>query len=426
MKKYNRIIILTVFLYGAAVLGMFQAVRSEKKDAGQLYRVEMNRIQNGFVKAGTFTEPVLHEYDFIKKVSYLDAENSTSEEVRDFYEGTYGLKKEIWPLYVERAGEELLAGYVRYDYTENVKYDSILKTAQLGLFFLFFFVMTVLVYLKYKVLIPFQKLEEMPYELAKGHLKKSIPEAQERYFGKFVWGINMLKDSLDMHRRKEIRLEREKKMLLLSISHDIKTPLGVIKLYAKALKENLYDEEKKREEAAERIEEKADEIERFVGEIVRSSTEDIIQMEVREGEFYLSELIQMVEVQYREICEMRHLAFSIGNYENRLLKGDIDRAAEVCENLMENALKYGDGRKIEITFNEEDYCQLIHVYNTGEAVEMQEMIHLFDSFYRGKNGKGREGSGLGLYISHELMKKMDGDIYAQRKKDGMEFVMVFR
>lgn len=426
MKKYNRVIILAVFIYGAAALGMIWAGRKEGKDSGQAYRIEMNRIQNGFVKEGSFTEPVLHEYDYVKKVSYLDAKDLLPEKVHEFYEGTYGLKKEIWPLYVEKEGGEILSGYIRYDYTDETKHDSVFMTAQLGLFFLFLFVMTVLLYMKYKILVPFQKLGEMPYELAKGHLKKGIPEAQTRYFGKFIWGINMLKDSLDMHRRKEIQLEREKKMLLLSISHDIKTPLGAIKLYAKALKEDLYDEEEKRKETAEQIEKKANEIEHFVAEIVRSSTEDIMELEVREGEFYLSELVKMAGNQYQEICGLRHHKFSIGNYEDRLLKGDIDRAAEVCENLMENALKYGDGREIRITFDEEDYCQLIHIYNTGEAVETQEMIHLFDSFYRGKNGKGKEGSGLGLYISLELMRKMDGDIYARRMEDGMEFVMVFR
>lgn len=247
-----------------------------------------------------------------------------------------------------------------------------------------------------------------------------------KYFGKFVWGMNMLKDCLELHRRRELQLEREKKMLLLSISHDIKTPLGVIKLYAKALSEGMYGDDGKRMDALQQISDKTMEIEQFVGEIVRSSMEDFLQMEVKNGEFYLKDLVRKLEGQYREMCRLRHLALTVGSYGNRLLKGDMDRAFEVCENLMENALKYGDGRKIEITFGEEDYCQLIHIYNTGEAADPREMLHLFDSFYRGKGSDGKEGSGLGLYICHEIMKRMDGDIYAQRMENGMEFVLVFR
>ena len=75
----------------------------------------------------------------------------------------------------------------------------------------------------------------------------------------------------------------------------------------------------------------------------------------------------------------------IGDYENRLLKGDMERAFEVMENLLENAFKYGDGRTIAIDFYEEDYCQVIRVFNTGEVVTDTELPHLFDSFYRGSN-----------------------------------------
>ena len=53
--------------------------------------------------------------------------------------------------------------------------------------------------------------------------------------------------------------------------------------------------------------------------------------------------------------------FRIGEFDNKLLKGDEDKAFEVMENLMENALKYGDGKNIRIEFWEEDFCQVIGV-----------------------------------------------------------------
>ncbi|MDE5933893.1 MAG: hypothetical protein K2H40_15615 [Lachnospiraceae bacterium] len=74
---------------------------------------------------------------------------------------------------------------------------------------------------------------------------------------------------------------------------------------------------------------------------------------------------------------------TIGAYENRLIKGDEDKALEVVENLMENAFKYGDGRQIAISFQEEEGCQLIRIRNTGSVVNAEEMPRLFDSFYRG-------------------------------------------
>ena len=97
---------------------------------------------------------------------------------------------------------------------------------------------------------------------------------------------------------------------------------------------------------------------------------------------------------------------------------------EVFENLFENAFKYGDGRRIEISFYEEDYCQLIRVFNTGQSVAQNDFAHLFDSFYRGENTNGRQGSGLGLYICREIMHKSGGEIFANVEEEGMAFTIV--
>ena len=118
--------------------------------------------------------------------------------------------------------------------------------------------------------------------------------------------------------------------------------------------------------------------------------------------------------------------FKIGSYENNLLTGDMDRALEAMENLMENAFKYGDGKEIRRDFYEEDYCQVISVFNTGAPAAEEEMPHLFDSFYRGSNAGDKTGNGLGLYISRQIMQKMNGEIFAQRTADGMQFCLVDR
>ena len=79
-----------------------------------------------------------------------------------------------------------------------------------------------------------------------------------------MWGIIMLRDSLSAAKARELKLEKDKKMLLLSLSHDIKIPLSTIQLYAKALKEGVYQTEEKKLYAAEQIAVHASEIEQFV------------------------------------------------------------------------------------------------------------------------------------------------------------------
>ena len=115
---------------------------------------------------------------------------------------------------------------------------------------------------------------------------------------------------------------------------------------------------------------------------------------------------------------------------NCLLQGDTDRTIEVIQNIIENAIKYGDGKNIEvIAFRDEDVYE-ISIINTGCMLDKRELPHIFDSFYRGSNVEKENGSGLGLYICKKLMNLMEGEITAgiEEYADGnkMRVSMMFR
>ena len=174
------------------------------------------------------------------------------------------------------------------------------------------------------------------------------------------------------------------------------------------IRDSLYAEEADRDHAAHQIGEKAVEIEGFLAEIIKSSREDIIDLQIDHGEFYLDDLIHKVLDTYQEACRIRMTELRIGEHDNILLKGDVERAVEIVENILENAFKYGDGRRIDITFSQEEYCQLVHIFNTGLVVNDTEFDHIFESFFRGSNLQGKPGHGLGLYICLSLIHISSG------------------
>ena len=192
--------------------------------------------------------------------------------------------------------------------------------------------------------------------------------------------------------------KKEKKMLILSLSHDIKTPLAAIKLYNKALRDNLYKEENKRQEVLLGIEKNTLEIERYVSEILTASKEDFLNLEVHNGEFYLSDVMNRIAVYYNDKFNTTHTEFSIDKFENCLIKGDINRLEEVLQNLLENAIKYGDGKSVSITMDNEEDCRLISVTNSGCELKSEELPHLFDSFYRGSIQRIRRAVALGFIL----------------------------
>jgi signal transduction histidine kinase len=230
---------------------------------------------------------------------------------------------------------------------------------------------------------------------------------------------------MEQQKERELSLQRERKMLLLSLSHDIKTPLAAIKLYSKALSKGLYPDKEKQLEVAQSIHAKADEIESYVSQIITASREDFLSLDVNMGEFYLSTLVEKLRAYYTEKLALLKTDFSVGEYADCLLSGDMDRSVEVIQNMVENAIKYGDGKKISITFDEEDGCPLVTVRNSGCSLPDTELPHMFDSFWRGSNANTEKGSGLGLYICRQLMHKMNGEVFAEIRGGDMCVTAVF-
>lgn len=405
MKAFNRI-----FAAVAAMLIILCVVSNVlltgHRYGGRPYRVEIERL------ARTIEE------DGWESVSLADCRYVT--DIIRYGEDFYDADSDYVIKYID--GE-----LYRFDYTAGGGTDSIrlvmIVDTILGI--MAAVIIAVMLYLKIKILKPFEQLRDVPYELSKGNLTVPIKETKNRFFGRFVWGVDVLREKLEQQKERELNLHRDRKMLLLSLSHDIKTPLSAIKLYAKALSKGLYQDKEKQLEIADNINAKADEIEDYVAQIVTASREDFLSLDVADAEFYLSLLMTNIRQYYAEKLALIRTDFSVSDYADCLLHGDPDRSVEVLQNIMENAVKYGDGKSIAIDISEEDGCILITVSNSGCTLEDSDIPCMFNSFWRGANAENEKGSGLGLYICRQLMRRMNGEIFAERKDGSMCVTAVF-
>lgn len=424
MKKYDRLIFLSIVLYLVLAAGAGGLLRKQKRENSQLYKVEINRLLADIQTEDDLINLDLSKYREVEAVSYLPVSKTDRQIISDFYQGTNGRMYMVFPLYGESKGQEVLSGYLRFDYKKADDTAGVLLLVEIVLLLMELSVLAVLYYFRHHLIGPFERMQDMAYELSKGNLQGEMKTEKSQLFGKFVWGMNALKDELQVSRNRELQLQKEKKLLLLSLSHDIKTPLHMITLYTRALADGIYSTGEEQAIVYKQIEDKTAQIETFVSEIMKASTEDILHIEVKKGEFYFRELVQWIQTVYGEKCQLRKCQLAIEEYQDRIFSGDINRLMEMFGNIFENAFKYGDGRRIEISFYEEDYCQLVRVFNTGSPVSEKEFVHLFDSFFRGENTRGQQGNGLGLYICREIMHKMDGEIFAECETDGMAFTVV--
>lgn len=407
MKAFNRLFfIIIVIIIALFCIANFIVFNYEKTE-GKPYLVEVSRLTRK-IENNTFDENDLEKCDYVINVTQEDT---------NFYNSSndYVITKINGKLY-------------RFDYKTNSdteKLDLIVKINTIvGIMALI--VIGVMLYIKIKILKPFEKLRDVPYELSKGNLTVPIKETKNRFFGKFVWGVDMLRENMEDQKERELNLQKDKKMLLLLLSHDIKTPLLAIKLYSKALSKGLYTDKNKQNQITENINEKVEEIENYVTQIITASREEFLSLEVNNSEFYLSELMGKIKVYYTEKLDLLNINFIINKYNDCILNGDLERGIEVVQNIMENAIKYGDGNNIEISFSEEDGCILITVINSGCTLLDSDLTHMFESFWRGTNAQNEKRSGLGLYICRNLMHKMNGEVFAQIEDGQMYVTAVFR
>ncbi|MBQ4095673.1 MAG: HAMP domain-containing histidine kinase [Oscillospiraceae bacterium] len=407
MKAFNKILLTVIALIVVIFIAANVVIIADKDNtSGRPYIVEASRV------ALELEEKNIDDID-LSKYEYITGIATYSD---DFYntESDYIIRE---------IGGELYR--IEFNADSKTNNTERLITVNISLAVMTIMIIAVLLYVRYKILSPFERLKDVPYELSKGNLTTPVKETKNRFFGRFIWGVDLLRENMEQQKERELKLQKDRKMLLLSLSHDIKTPLSAVKLYSKALSKGLYTDKQKQLEIAESINEKADEIEGYISQIITASREDFLSLDVCNSEFYLSELVTKIQAYYTEKLRLVKTDFSVEEYTDCIIKGDLDRSVEVIQNIIENAIKYGDGNSIRLLFSQEEGCLLFTVENSGCTLSDNDLPHIFDSFWRGENSAKEKGSGLGLYICRQLMMKMNGDIFAKISNGYMNVTAVF-
>lgn len=426
MKKIDRLFIIGIIIFIACIVSLNVIVHQyDFSDNSREHKVALNRVEQAikaFEKTDNRAPDSLEELYLVCRMEPYDCLTSLdSIKIDEAHTSIDSL--------VEHENEDYYIVVTdRYIYKityipTNSDNNKILLLLNIVLAIVGIAMICVYLYLRNNILKPFYQFSDLPYELAKGNMNKPLEESKNKYFGRFIWGMNMLRENLEESKARELEVQRDKKMLLLSLSHDIKTPLNAISLYAKAISKNLYKDENRKKEVADNINLKVDEIESYISDIVKASSEDFLTFEVNNTEVYTGDVLGFINDYYRDKTALNNIDFKIDDYQNCLVHGDKDRIIEVIQNIVENAIKYGDGRRVWVDTLKDTEEYVIKISNTGCKLPDNELAHLFDCFFRGTNVENKNGSGLGLYICRQLMHLMEGEVLAEIKSEKDERIM---
>ena len=248
------------------------------------------------------------------------------------------------------------------------------------------------------------------------------------YGGKLTAIEGILRDITERKMvEKEMMDSKKSKQILLSyISHELKTPITYIVGYAEALQNNLYLGEEDKKNAIDLISTKAVFLQKLV--------DDLFQLSKMEANQFSFEFIQTkVYSLYRFLDEKhRHDFMNTGIHystmiDNRLkderyeVLVDLKRIQQVYGNLLHNAINHTPAKgniSCQCLLDEKKDQIIFKLTDSGEGIAKEDLPYVFKAFYRGKTkgAQAKEGSGLGLSLSAQIIQAHKGKIEVESNK----------
>lgn len=405
MKGWNKLLIL---VFGLCLLGgiwiNLYLFHIQNEPTPKLQYVQINRMIQALEQGATIKEVITDDIT----VRFLNKEQLSLQTYLN--QGNYQML--ILPA-------KQTDTFYEFTYKASSIPQQLILMINVFFLFLLLFVGGIAWYLYTQILQPFHQMKHMVTALKNRDFSYTLPQTKRGYFKDFLWAIDVMKDELAHHEQQELKLMKEKKTMIASLTHDIKTPLSNIRLYTDAQKEKLYPEEVIRH----RIYENCDKIDQYVKEIMNTAKEELFDFTIELKEVYMSEICEILQHEQERIA-LALVAYVQDTYEDCLVYTDLNRLREVINNVIDNALKYGDGGWIHISFYVEDGHQIIKLENSGKGIAQVDANQIFQSFYRGQQETSLTGNGLGLYICKVLMRAMEGDIFMSQAEGSVAFHIV--
>lgn len=221
-----------------------------------------------------------------------------------------------------------------------------------------------------------------------------------------TFGIWQIRRSI----KKEVELSQRQSNFLLSVTHELKTPIASTKLFLQTLQRRNLNEQKREEITARAIEEN-ERLELLIENILNATRIENKALQPVKSNFQFSTLVNQVKERFHKRYSKDFIRVEIES--DAQIIADQFLVETILTNLLENAVKYaGIDANITIKARPVSFQYLISIEDQGPGIVSEASKHIFDKFYRVGNEEIRttKGSGLGLYIVKEFVHIMGGEI----------------
>jgi len=242
-----------------------------------------------------------------------------------------------------------------------------------------------------------------------GSLGRSINKISE----KLSVSINTLKQDVE-HRKQLVR----------NISHELKTPIGVIKGYAEGLKYGVVEDKEKIKKYCSVISEECDRMDKMVRELLNLSMMESGMFQLKISRFDICEVIQNITDKFEPVFIEKGIKPDLDYEKNIFVSADRELMERALNNYITNAINHAEGMKgIRVTVEMKGNGIRISVFNNGKHIPDNDLRNIWDVFYKVDKARSRQygGHGLGLSIVRLIAELHGGTTWVENVNDGVMF-----
>lgn len=265
------------------------------------------------------------------------------------------------------------------------------------------------------ILQPLHNLRSAAAEISRGNLDYPIAEEGDREIQALCRDLELMRIKLKDSVITQLKYEDNRKMLISSISHDLKTPVTSIKGYVEGILDGIANNPDKIERYLRTISLKAVQVDQMIDDLLLYAKLDLNQIpfdfERMDIEAYLVHYLSEAEPEF----ESNHIKLTLHNElpDKQSVILDRRRMNRVLQNILENSRQYmdKDPRQIDILLRDTFTSIIIELRDNGSGINEADLPYIFDRFYRSDSVRC-QGSGLGLAIAKQIIEGHKGRVWA--------------
>ena len=340
-------------------------------------------------------------------------ENGFGQSTR--FSDTLGLDMKYVTVRVDRGGRIL--GIVRFALPLSrvqPEIRSIYRIVLFGAVTAVIIALIVAYFVSRSITLPIRQMQETAQQIAKGDFGKKVRIKSRDELGELAKSFNTMADELQHQMENLKRMDRMRTDFVANVSHELKTPLTLIRGYIETLEDRAMDDKKAATKFISIIKEHADRLANIVNDLLSLSELELSDDSVHKTEFDLKEIIDEISLGFgRALADKKQMLTVSSQGGDLTIRADHDKIEQVFVNLIDNAVKYTkESGCIELSLVELDREVCVTVQDNGIGIPREHRERIFERFYRVDKARSRDlgGTGLGLSIAKHIVLAHNGKI----------------